>query len=137
MSIIKVQALQRQISAKARVKKIRDPFGDFTYEQVKELLKSEQERLEGFVKDKMFQAAAKLEKRIERIKEAVETKRPMTRRLLEEMITEVQSQLDDAIQRKSYEECGPLQAKLEDLTSKRIDLPTMEELQKTIEEEGS
>ena len=133
--VIKLQALQRKIGAKAKVRKLRDPYGDMTYDQVKQLLKSEQERLEGFVRDKMFQAAHKLETRIERIKEAVEIKRPMTRRLLEEMLAEVQAKLDDAVQRKSYEECGPLQAELEELTSKRADLPTMEELQTAVTNE--
>ncbi len=134
-STIKVQSLQRQISAKARVRKIRDPYGDMTYDQLRELLKSERERLEGFVRDKMFQAAAKLEKRVERVTVAVEAKRPMTRRLLEEMITEVELQLEDAVLRKSYEECGPLQAQLNELTSKRGDLPTMEELEKAVKDE--
>ena len=132
---VKVQSLQRQISAKARVRKIRDPYGDMAYDQLKQLLKSERERLEGFVRDKMFQAAAKLEKRIEAISGAVDAKRPMTRRSLEETISEVELQLDDAVQRKSYEECGPLQARLDELTSKRADLPTMEELEIAVKHE--
>jgi myosin heavy subunit/signal-transduction protein with cAMP-binding, CBS, and nucleotidyltransferase domain len=133
--IVRLQTLQRRLGAKLRVQKLRDPFGDMTYDQVKALLQSEQERLDGYVKDKMFQAAAKLEPRIARIKKAVESKRPMTRRLLEKMIDEVQAELDDAVERKSYDECGPLQIKLEELTTKRPDYPTMEELQKTLDDE--
>jgi CBS domain-containing protein len=62
------------------------------------------------------------------LKEAIEAKRPLTRAVLDTKITEFQNQLEDAVKRKAFAECGPLQDELEDLTSKREDLPTVDEL---------
>jgi myosin heavy subunit len=58
---ITVQALQRCKIAKERVKKLRDPFFDMTYKEVKRLLKTEQSHLETAVSKKDFKAAAELE----------------------------------------------------------------------------
>jgi CBS domain-containing protein len=66
------------------------------------------------------------------LKEAVEAKRPLTRAVLDAKITEFQNQLEDAVKRKAFAECGPLQDELEDLTSKREDLPTIDELREFV-----
>jgi len=63
---------------------------------------------------------------------AVESKRPRTRSLLEADIADVEQSLDDALQRKAYEECGPLQEKLESLVAQRADLPTINELREQL-----
>jgi hypothetical protein len=66
------------------------------------------------------------------LKAAVEVKRPLTRAVLDAKIEEVNSKLEDAIQRKAFTECGPLQEKLEELTSKRAELPTTDELRQKV-----
>lgn len=66
------------------------------------------------------------------LKEALESKRPLTRSVLEAKISEVQSMLDDAVSRKAYQECAPLQEKLDNLIKKRLDLPTFEELEEAV-----
>lgn len=66
------------------------------------------------------------------MKAAVEAKRPLTRAVLDAKIEEVNSKLEDAIQRKAFTECGPLQETLEELTSKRAELPTAEELRQVV-----
>ena len=62
------------------------------------------------------------------IKEAVESKRPLTRAILDSRIEAAQEELDDAVRRKAFAECGPLQDKLEELTTKREEMPTVDEL---------
>ena len=51
---------------------------------------------------------------------------------MESRISEVQVSLDDAVSRKAFTECAPLQSKLEVLIKKRDDLPTIEELREGI-----
>ena len=67
----------------------------------------------------------------------MESKRPLTRSLLESMIKEVQTELDDAVSKKAYTECAPLQKKLNELTEKRINLPTIEELKEALQKAES
>lgn len=64
----------------------------------------------------------------EPLKNALESKRPLTRSVLETRISDIQSQIDEAVSRKAYQECAPLQSKLDSLIKKRKDLPTMDEL---------
>jgi CBS domain-containing protein len=66
------------------------------------------------------------------LQEAVEVKRPLTRAVLDTKILEVQNQLDDAVKRKAFAECGPLQDKLEEFTKKLEDLPTVDELREFV-----
>lgn len=63
---------------------------------------------------------------------AIEAKRPLTRAVLDSRIEAVQNELDDAVRRKEFAECGPLQDKLEELTSKREELPTISELRELV-----
>lgn len=75
--------------------------------------KYKRELLEGFMWDaQCSRQLPKLEKIIESINVAVESEGPITRRLLDEMITGVELQLEDAARRKSCAECGSLQAHL-------------------------
>lgn len=62
----------------------------------------------------------------------MESKRPLTRRVLEARISETQTLIDDAVAKKDFSECAPLQAKLDSLIAKRKDLPTFEELKEAI-----
>jgi len=62
----------------------------------------------------------------------VESKRPLTRSVLDIRIAEVQSFLDDAISRKAFEECSPLQHKLEKLIRQREELPTIDEMKEIV-----
>jgi hypothetical protein len=66
------------------------------------------------------------------LKEALEKKRPLTRSVLEARIDELQTLLDDAVARKAFQECAPLQDKLERLARKRNDLPTLDELKEAV-----
>jgi hypothetical protein len=70
--------------------------------------------------------------RSESLKAAVDAKRPLTRAVLDAKIKEVNSKLEGAIQRKAFTECGPLQDTLEELTIKRAELPTTEELRQKV-----
>ena len=68
----------------------------------------------------------------EPLKEALESKRPLSRSVLESRISEVQSRLDDAASRKDFMECASLQSKLDSLIKKRADLPTIDELKSAV-----
>ena len=63
-AIILIQSQQRQMLAKKRVRKIKDPFIEMTFRQCQRLVKDEQARLEKAVKAKDFRLAAKLEARV-------------------------------------------------------------------------
>ena len=56
----------------------------------------------------------------------------MTRAVVDQRIAEVQRQIDDAVSRKAYTECGPLQEKLDELAQKQADLPTIAELREAV-----
>jgi myosin heavy subunit len=58
---IKIQALQRQLASVEIVRKLRDPYCDMTFKELKGLLTSETSRLEQVVNAKDFKAAADLE----------------------------------------------------------------------------
>lgn len=60
-SIIMVQSLQRRRSTINRVRKIRDPYCDMTYRDMKNLLKSEKRKMDDAVRVQDFKAAADLE----------------------------------------------------------------------------
>lgn len=64
----------------------------------------------------------------------METKRPLTRSVLESRIEEVQKELDGAVSNKAHTLCGPLQEKLESLIKMRAELPTIEELRDAVRE---
>ena len=66
------------------------------------------------------------------MKLATNAKRPLTRAVLDEQICEVQRSLDDAVSRKAFAECGPLQIKLEELSAKRAELPSIDELRQFV-----
>jgi hypothetical protein len=40
--------------------------------------------------------------------------------------------LDDAVSRKAYQECAPLQEKLDNLIKMRLELPTIDELEEAV-----
>lgn len=68
------------------------------------------------------------------VEDAVERKRPLTRAVLEQRIDGIQRELDGALERHAFEECGPLQEKLDELIAKRNDLPTIDELRSAVVE---
>jgi myosin-7 len=59
--IILVQALQRKRMAEKKVRKIRDPYCDHTYKDMKQLLKAEKLALADAVRAQDFKAAAEVE----------------------------------------------------------------------------
>ncbi|KAL7556939.1 hypothetical protein ACA910_005291 [Epithemia clementina (nom. ined.)] len=127
-AFIRIQAHRRRQLATQRVRKIRDPYCDMSFNDCKELLASEQIRLQEAVKSKKFRQAADLEKKIAALEKAVEAKRPITRELLDSRINDLNAKLEDAVNRKAYTECGPLQEQLDELIAKREELPTEDEL---------
>ena len=44
----------------------------------------------------------------------------------------MQNQFEDAVSRKAFAECGPLQDRLDELTKKQAELPTVEELRESL-----
>jgi hypothetical protein len=51
---------------------------------------------------------------------------------LEECITEAQNQLNDALRRKDFAECGRIQENLDSLLLKRSEMPTLQELRASL-----
>jgi len=132
VSVIRIQCLGRRIVACEKVRRVRDPYWDKSFHDL-DLLHSEMvSQMDDAVNAKDFKTAADLEKKLAPLKEALESKRPLTRSVLESRIAEVQTQLDDAVARKAFQECAPLQEKLEDLVKKREDLPTLDELKDAV-----
>jgi hypothetical protein len=68
----------------------------------------------------------------EKVKAAVEAKRPLTRSVVDEKIATTRQQLEDAVKRKAFVDCGPLQDKLDGLIALQSQLPTVDELKKSI-----
>ena len=64
----------------------------------------------------------------------MEQKRPMTRSLIDELISKVETELEKAVGQKEYTKCPPLQKKLDDLMKKREEFPTIEELRRMLED---
>jgi myosin heavy subunit len=60
-AVIKIQSRIRHRSAVQRVRKIRDPYCDMTFKELKRLLRSETSQLEKAATDKDFKTAAQLE----------------------------------------------------------------------------
>eukprot|EP00980_Cylindrotheca_fusiformis_P023371 scaffold10429_cov126-Cylindrotheca_fusiformis.AAC.2 len=60
-AIVTVQSLQRRRTAISTVRKMRDPFCDMTYKDLKKLLKAEKERMKEAVNSKDFRTAADIE----------------------------------------------------------------------------
>lgn len=65
--------------------------------------------------------------------DAMEAKRPITRAIIEERITAVQNEIDDAVARKDYPACASLQEKLDVLLRQRSELPTLDELREAVQ----
>ncbi|VEU34314.1 unnamed protein product [Pseudo-nitzschia multistriata] len=131
-AVVKIQSLQRMVVAKFVANKLRDPYFDMTYKEMKKFLRSEITRMEKAVDAKDFKTAALIEEKIESLKVAIAERKPMTRKRLEEKIETVQKQLDNAIKSKDYKEAGPLQDELEKLTDLRTEFPTMDELKNDV-----
>lgn len=70
----------------------------------------------------------------ETIKAAVEAKKPITRSVIDGKISVVKAEFEDAVKRKAFAECGPLQDKLDELTTLQASLPTIEELKSAIKD---
>mmetsp|Transcript_2111 Transcript_2111/g.4695 ORF Transcript_2111/g.4695 Transcript_2111/m.4695 type:complete len:2680 (-) Transcript_2111:336-8375(-) len=131
-AIVRLQCVGRRAVACEVVRRIRDPYWDTSFKELDVLYKEEIDRMETAVESKDFQLAAAIEKKLGPLKEALEKKRPLTRSVLEARIDELQTLLDDAVARKAFQECAPLQDKLERLARKRNDLPTLDELKEAV-----
>ncbi|KAL9188488.1 hypothetical protein ACHAXT_006866 [Thalassiosira profunda] len=131
-SAVRLQCLCRQTIARERVRAMRDPYLEMSFKELDALYKDEVSRMESAVSAKDFKTAADIEQKLVPLKEALESKRPLTRSVLESRIAEVQSLVDDAVARKAFTECAPLQSKLDSLIRKRVDLPTIDELKEAV-----
>jgi CBS domain-containing protein len=56
----------------------------------------------------------------------------VTRAAVDEQIASVKIELDEAVKRLAFDECGPLQDKLDELTAKQAELPTVDELRAAV-----
>jgi hypothetical protein len=52
----------------------------------------------------------------------------LTRAAVDEQIASVKTELEAAVKRLAFEECGPLQDRLDELTAKQAELPTVDKL---------
>jgi len=64
--------------------------------------------------------------------ETLESKRPLTRSVLEARIAKAENEVAEALERKEYEACGLLQTKIDELIAKRQDFPTVQELKDNV-----
>jgi myosin heavy subunit len=135
-AIITIQSAIRMALAFKILSRLRDPYRDMTFGEMKELYRAEKECLECAVATKDYELAAEIEKKLIPLKEALEKKRPLSRALLDKMIEDIEIELKEALAQKRYNDCPPLQQKLDELHEKRILYPTVSELrQKVIEAE--
>ncbi|KAL7538744.1 hypothetical protein ACHAXR_012350 [Thalassiosira sp. AJA248-18] len=132
LSVVRLQCLCRRLVARERMRVLRDPYFDMSFKELDILCKQEVARMENAVNSKDFKTAADIEKKLVPLKESLESKRPVTRSVLESRIAEIQTLVDDAVARKAFTECAPLQEKLEALIQKRADLPTIDELKEAV-----
>ena len=51
----------------------------------------------------------------------MEEKRPLSRKYIDEMISKLEKELGEAVTKKEYEKCPPLQKKLDELLIKRAE----------------
>lgn len=58
----------------------------------------------------------------------------MTRALIDQKIAEITSALNEAVQKKAFQECDSLQAELDKWTKKREEVPTVDELRQKVKE---
>ena len=65
--------------------------------------------------------------------EVMESKRPLTRDVLEARIAKLQQEIDSLLQQKAYAECDELQLQLDNLLAKRVELPTLEEMKEAVQ----
>lgn len=65
---------------------------------------------------------------------ALEEKRPLTRSLIDSMIEEVEKELEEAVAKKDYSSCPPLQQRLDELNKKKEEYPTIQELRQKLED---
>ncbi|KAG7356863.1 cystathionine beta synthase domain containing protein [Nitzschia inconspicua] len=131
-SVIAVQSFLRMVAAKQTLRKLRDPFCDMSMKELDKLYKQEKQVLDRAVMSKDYAAAAASESRLERISEAIEKLKPMTRNRLEFEIAEVTKRLDEALSQKDYKSAAPLQDRLDQLVVLRIQYPTIEELREEL-----
>lgn len=64
MAVVKIQSIQRRLSAVQHAQKLRDPFYGMTFKDVKQLLRSDTSRMEEAVAAKDFRTAADLEAKL-------------------------------------------------------------------------
>ena len=100
----RIQSQVRRKAAVRLVEKMKDPYGGLSYEELKVQLDEMEAALNEAIEDKDFEGAAKIEDGIGGLREVVEARRPMTRKLLETLIAEVQGDLDDAVENKRFAE---------------------------------
>ena len=63
-AVIKVQSQARRISAVNRVQKIRDPYGDLSFQELKKIHEEECSKLEKAIANKQYDLAADIEKNL-------------------------------------------------------------------------
>eukprot|EP00977_Amphora_coffeiformis_P007254 scaffold1573_cov173-Amphora_coffeaeformis.AAC.11 len=66
------------------------------------------------------------------LKEAIERKEPLTRATIDEKIAEISKSLDEAVQKKAFNDCDALQFKLDEWIEKRDQYPTVDELREKV-----
>ncbi|KAL3823425.1 hypothetical protein ACHAXA_004300 [Cyclostephanos tholiformis] len=131
-SAVQIQCLIRMALARKRVRVLQDPYFDMSFKELDILHMEEVLRLENAVNVKDFKTAADIEKKLVPLKVAMESKRPLTRSILESFISEVESLLEDAVSRKAFLECAPLQERLDKLIRQRADMPSIDELKEAV-----
>jgi CBS domain-containing protein len=62
------------------------------------------------------------------LSDAIERKQPVTRAVIEKKIASLRLELENAVKSKAFSECSRLQSKLDELTLKQSELPTLDEL---------
>merc|ERR1712127_233359 len=129
---VRIQTLIRQKLAVKKVNKLRDPYGEYSFKDMEKMVNGKKKLLEKAVEQKKFGFAAELEATIALLTDVMESKRPLTRDVLEERIAAHEKKIKELLERKAYAECDELQLELDTLIAKRAEIPTVEELKEAV-----
>jgi len=127
-----LQSYFRIVQAKNVVKKVRDPYGDLSFDELHNLYQTMEATMSDAISSKDFRRAAEIENDMPRLKEVLEAKRPLSRSIIEQVIMDTQRDIDDSLSRKDFKGCAALQEKMEIWVLKRQEYPTLQELEDAV-----
>jgi myosin heavy subunit len=83
-----LQSHIRVVLAKEFMRKIRDTYGDLSFHDLQSLYETKEAAMGDAISSKVFKRAAEIEKDIPRLRKVLEAKRPLSRFIIEQVISE-------------------------------------------------